>query len=297
MTLTECKRAIEEIGLQPTKSLGQNFLIDGNILRISIETAAVERGETVVEIGPGMGILTEALLERGAHVVAIEKDARLVAFLQQRFARRKNLTLIHGDALAVSLDTALGRVPARGDRDASAPAEEGGLGARSYKVIANLPYSVSTAILRQFVDSQSPPRKMVLMLQREVGERLAAKPGSKEYSLMTVFTQAKYRVSLRHVVSRTCFYPVPEVDSAIVVLDYQPHPGLGTADHEIFARIVHAGFAQRRKQFAKMLRGAGFGTEQVEKAFDGLQFEPRVRAEALSVEQFVALARELRARR
>ena len=144
---------MEEIGFQPTKSLGQNFLIDGNILRIIIEAADVREGETVLEIGAGMGVLTEGLLEAGANVIAVEKDAKLAAFLKQRFSHRKKLTLIAGDALALDFP----------------------FSTLDFKLIANLPYSISTAILKQFVESANPPGKMVLMLQREVGERLDRK--------------------------------------------------------------------------------------------------------------------------
>lgn len=271
MTLTECKRALEEIGLAPTKSMGQNFLIDQNILRIVIETADVQPYEAVLEIGAGLGVLTEALLEKGANVIAVEKDEKLFAFLERRFSQRKKLKLIHADAL--TLDSPLSTL--------------------DYKLIANLPYSISTAILKRFVESESPPRRMVLMLQREVGERLAAKPGIRDYGVLTVFTQAKYRVSLRHIVSRRCFYPAPEIDSAVVVLDYCPNPLLSESNLGMFARLVHVGFGQRRKQFAKLLRREGFPSERVEIVFAALKFSPDVRAEALSVDQFLLLAKQL----
>jgi 16S rRNA (adenine1518-N6/adenine1519-N6)-dimethyltransferase len=271
MTLTDTKRALDEIGLRPTKSLGQNFLIDQNILRITIEAAELKAGESVLEIGAGLGALTQALLETGANVTAIEKDERLFRFLQQRFASRKRLSLVHADAL--TFDTRPSTLDA--------------------KLIANLPYSISTAILKQFVESQHPPRKMVLMLQREVGHRLAAKPGTSDYGLLTVFTQAKYRVRIRHVVSRHCFYPAPEIDSAVVVLDYQPLPLCSDDIGAVFSQVVHAGFGQRRKQFAKLLRHAGFGVEQIARAFATIRAPSDVRAESLSVEQFLLLAKEL----
>lgn len=270
MTLSECKRALEEIGVQPTKSLGQNFLVDQNILRILIESAAISHGEAVVEIGPGLGVLTAGLLEAGAEVKAIEKDGRLVQFLKRRFARRRNLELIHADALTVdSLATSNAR-----------------------KVVANLPYSISTAILKRFVESPVPPTRMVLMLQREVGERLAASPGTDDYGILTVFTQVKYRVQLRHVVTRRCFYPPPDVDSAIVILDHAPHPLLGAASEEAFHQLVQIGFGQRRKQFAKLLRQAGHDPERISIAFAAVGLEEHVRAEAVSVGQFLRLAKE-----
>jgi len=271
VTLTETKRALDEIGSAPTKSLGQNFLIDQNILRIVVEAAEIVRNEPVLEIGAGLGVLTQALLEAGATVTAVEKDVRLHGFLQRRFAGRKNVKLIQGDALTLDLE----RAPS------------------DFKLIANLPYSISTAILRRFVDSPVPPRRMVLMLQREVGARLAAAPGSRDYSVLTVCTQVKYRVTIRHVVSRRCFYPAPEVDSAIVVLEYRPHPRWKEADAGLFNGIVHAGFGQRRKQFAKLLRKAGFTAEQVESGFATLGLPAGVRAEALSVEQLLQLTKEL----
>jgi 16S rRNA (adenine1518-N6/adenine1519-N6)-dimethyltransferase len=271
VTLTETKRALAEIGLEPTRSLGQNFLVDQNILPILLEAAELQPGETVIEIGAGLGALTQALLAAGAEVVAVEKDARLVAFLGKRFAGRKRLQLIPGDALEAGL------IPATGD----------------YKLVANLPYAVSTAILKRFVEAGRPPRRIVAMLQREVGDRLAAKPGTADYSMLTVFTQMRYRVSLRHRVSRRCFHPAPDVDSAVVLMEYQPHPLLASTDAERLAQVVRAGFAQRRKQFAKLLRQAGCDAERVEQAFATLGLPGAVRAEALSVEQFLLLTKEL----
>lgn len=270
MTLTECKRALEEIGVQPTKSLGQNFLVDQNILRIIIDSAEISRGEAVVEIGPGLGVLTAGLLEAGAEVKAIEKDERLVEFLKRRFARRRNLELIHADALTTDF-----------------PADSNGR-----KLVANLPYSISTAILKRFVESPSPPARMVLMLQREVGERLAASPGTDEYGILTVFTQVKYRVQLRHVVTRRCFYPPPDVDSAIIILDHAPHPMLAEVDAREFHDLVQAGFGQRRKQFAKLLRQAGHPPARIAEAFAAVGLEEQIRAEAVAVGQFLQLARE-----
>jgi 16S rRNA (adenine1518-N6/adenine1519-N6)-dimethyltransferase len=143
------------------------------------------------------------------------------------------------------------------------------------------------------VESERPPRKMVLMLQREVGERLAAKPGTRDYGVLTVFTQAKYHIHLRHVVSRRCFYPAPEIDSAVVVLDYQPSPHWNDGIRDAFSRVVHAGFGQRRKQFAKLLRQAEFSEQQVGEAFANIGIAPNARAESVSVEQFLLLAKEL----
>lgn len=271
MTLTECKRALEQLGVQPSKALGQNFLVDANILRIILEAAEVQPGEKVIEVGAGLGVLTAALLERGAQVTAIERDGKLIDFLRQRFAHRKQLEIIRADALKLDLK----------------------LSTADSKVVSNLPYSISSAIVKQFVEALRPPKKMVLMLQREVCERLAARPGTEDYGLLTVFAQVKYAVTLRHIVTRRCFYPAPDVDSAIVVMDRAPHPLLAKVDRTLFGELVHIGFGQRRKQFAKLLRQAGFEPERIDSALAKLGLTRDVRAESLSAEQFLKLSRGL----
>ncbi len=211
--------------------------------------------ETVIEIGPGLGALTGRLVDRAARVIAVEKDRRLAEHIRRKFPE---VELIVGDAVEVEL-----------------PACD--------KVVANLPYSISTPILERFVEGEPKPRRMVLTLQREVALRLAAAPGHKEYGALTLFTQLGYHVTIVHVVSPHCFFPEPKVDSAIVALDRR-EPRVKLLPGAPFHDIVRRGFSQRRKMLGKLL--ADFGTVEAGIA--------RRRAEELSLEEWIRLANALR---
>jgi 16S rRNA (adenine1518-N6/adenine1519-N6)-dimethyltransferase len=266
MTLTEVRQLLAELDLRPSKALGQNFLIDGNILQIILREADVQRDETVLEIGPGLGMLTEALVDRAKHVVAIERDGRLCEYLRQQFP---GLELVHGDAVKV-----LGsRFPVPGS---------------GFKVVSNLPYSISTPILERLVEGEIKPRRIVVTLQREVAQRLAAQPRTKEYGALTLFTQLHYHCTVAHVVSSRCFYPSPHVESAIVVLDRRD-PRVKLNASAPFHEIVRKGFGQRRKMLKKLLTGFA----KVEAAFAAAGVAPTARAEELSLDQWVTLANEL----
>lgn len=266
MTLTEVRRLLDELGIHPSKALGQNFLIDGNILQIILREADVRRDETVLEIGPGLGMLTEGLLDRAKRVIAIEKDPRLCEYLRARFPQ---VELIAGDAVKVLPPSSLLLPP-------------------SCKVVSNLPYSISTPILERLVERADHPRAMVLTLQREVAQRLAATPRHKEYGALTVFTQLRYHVTIAHIVSPQCFYPAPRVDSAIVVLERRD-PRVKLQAGAPFHEIVRTGFSQRRKMLKKLL--ARFGNADMGLASAGVS--PTARAEELSLEQWIILANAL----
>ncbi len=255
MTVTQVRRALEELNLRPSRALGQHFLIDGNILDIIVREADVRPDETVIEIGPGLGALTGRLVERAARVIAVEKDRRLAEHIRRHFPE---VELIVGDAVKVEL-----------------PACD--------KVVANLPYSISTPILERFVEGEPKPRRLVLTVQREVAERLAATPGHKEYGALTLFTQLCYHVTIVHVVSPRCFFPEPKVDSAIMALDRR-EPRVKLLPGAPFHEIVRRGFSQRRKMLGKLL--AGFGAVEAGIA--------RRRAEELSLEEWIRLANALR---
>lgn len=268
MTLTEVRQLLIELDLRPSKVLGQNFLTDQNIRDLIIRHADVRPDETVIEIGPGLGALTEELFKRARRLIAIEKDARLAAYLRRRFP---DLELIHDDAVELLRGTAFRRPAA-------------------FKVVANLPYSISTPILECFVEGAPKPRAMVLTVQREVAHRLAATPRHKDYGALTVFTQLYYHVTIVHIVSPRCFYPVPLVDSAIVVLERRD-TRLQLAEGAPFHEVVRRGFSQRRKMLRKLLAG----DEGVADAFHAAGIADTARAEELSIEQWIALANALRA--
>ena len=260
MTLTEVRQALVDLDLRPSKALGQNFLIDGNILEIIAREADIRTRETVLEVGPGLGALTAKLADRAAKVIAIEKDGRLAAYVRQHYPE---VELIHGDACKVDL-----------------PACD--------TVVANLPYSISTAILERFVEGANRPRRLVLTVQREVGQRLAAAPRHKDYSALTLFTQLRYHVTIVHVVSRHCFFPAPHVDSAIIALDRR-EPRVLLEPGAPFHQLVRQGFQQRRKMLRKLLGDR----DRVDAALLAVAAPVTARAEELSLEQWIALANRL----
>jgi 16S rRNA (adenine1518-N6/adenine1519-N6)-dimethyltransferase len=266
MTLTDVRRLLAEFDIRPSKALGQNFLIDANILRILVEQADIQRDETALEIGPGLGVLTVELVARAKRVVAVEKDPRLCRYLRG-----------HVDGIELIADDAV-EVLERRDFRIAAP----------YKVISNLPYGISTPILERLVERESKPRAMVVTVQREVAHRLAATPRHKDYGALTVFTQLWYHVTIAHIISPRCFYPAPQVDSAIVVLERRD-PRVKLRAGAPFHDIVRAGFGQRRKMLHKLL--AKFG--DADKAFAAASVAPTARAEELAVEQWITLANEL----
>jgi 16S rRNA (adenine1518-N6/adenine1519-N6)-dimethyltransferase len=266
MTPTEVRRLIAELGLRPRKALGQNFLTDQNIRDIIIHHADVRPDETVIEIGPGLGALTEDLFKQSRRLIAIEKDLRLVEHLRHRFP---GLELLEGDAVELLRSG----FTVQGSR---------------FKVVSNLPYSISTPILECLVEGKNKPRMMVLTIQREVALRLAATPRHKDYSALTVFTQLYYHVTIVHVVSPHCFYPEPRVDSAIVVLDRRD-TRMKLEKDAPFHEIVRLGFNQRRKMLRKLLADYGGVTE----GFRVAGVAPTARAEELSIEQWITLANAL----
>ncbi|MFA5190669.1 MAG: 16S rRNA (adenine(1518)-N(6)/adenine(1519)-N(6))-dimethyltransferase RsmA [Verrucomicrobiia bacterium] len=274
MTPTETRAALERLALQPSKAMGQNFLVDRNIAYLIVDAAGLHSEDTVLEIGPGLGALTELMLEHVARVVAVEKDGRLCEFLRERFGQRQQLQLIHADALEFDF------VPV-------AP----------FKVVANLPYAVATPLLQRLVDSPARPRRMVLTVQREVADRLVAKPRTKDYGALTLFTQLYYEVRREHIISPRCFIPPPAIDSAVVSLRLAPHPLLEPAFEAPFKEYVRAGFGQRRK----MLRGVlpksttrvAVTVDQVEAALKRVGVLPTARGEELSLAQWLLLTREL----
>ena len=257
MNLTEVRQLLAELDLHPSKAMGQNFLIDGNILQISIREADVRPDDVVLEIGPGLGALTAELVSRAAHVFAIEKDSRLAEYIRKTY---HDLTLIEGDATKVPL-----------------PGCD--------LMVANLPYSVSTPVLERLVEGADKPRRIVVMLQREVANRLVATPRHKEYGALTLFTQLHYHVTVAHIVSPKCFYPAPNVESAIVTLDHRA-PRTALSPGAPFHEVVRAGFNQRRKMLRKLLADFGDSTA----AFRKVGIGETVRAEELSLDQWIALA-------
>ncbi len=272
MKLSEMKQILESGRIQLTKSLGQNFLHDGNQLRRIVDGAELNSNDRVLEIGPGLGPLTELLLARSGEVLAIEKDRRLFDFLQQRFAAAKNLSLLHDDALEYLR---------RERRDWA-----------DWKLVANLPYSVASPILVDLAQAQGCPEWMVVTLQLEVARRLVAGVGDDDYSVLSLLMQLRYEPRGLFKIPADCFFPAPEVDSACVTLVRRQQLLLPPELQPRFERLVKLGLSQRRKMMLKLLK-QDWPAERLETAFAQLQISPQIRAEKVSLEQFVELAKLL----
>jgi len=276
MKLSEMREMLAARGIQLTKSLGQSFLHDANQLRRIVEAAELSKADKVLEIGPGLGPLTELLVAQAGEVLAIEKDARLVDCLRARFAtgRKPALQLLHADALDFLHDQ---------PRDWS-----------DWKLVANLPYSVASPILVELAQMPRRPGRMVVTLQLEVAQRLMAGAGNEDYGVLTLLVQLDYEPRGWFKIPAGCFFPAPDVDSACVVLVRRARPQLADEHRTIFVKIVKRAFSQRRKMMMKLLK-MDWRIKELELAFSELQLSPQVRAEQLGPEQFVALTEKLAA--
>jgi 16S rRNA (adenine1518-N6/adenine1519-N6)-dimethyltransferase len=276
MKLTDMKQALAAQGIQLTKSLGQNFLHDANQLRRILAAAELKPTDRVLEIGPGLGPLTEMLVAQVGEVLAIEKDARLVEVLQQHFQTETGgtpvLRLLHDDALDYLK---------RDARDWT-----------DWKLVANLPFSVASPLLVELALAARGPRRMVGTLQVEVANRLLAQPGAPDYGVLTLLIQLNYEPQPWFKIPPSCFFPEPDVDSACVCLVRREPPPLTDGQRNAYVRIVKRSFSQRRKMMFKLLK-ADWPEPQLAREFERLTLSPQVRAEKVSLEQFTYLARNL----
>jgi 16S rRNA (adenine1518-N6/adenine1519-N6)-dimethyltransferase len=266
MKLSDIRSTLREIGVAPIKTLGQNFLHDQNLARWMVREADISATDFVLEIGPGLGAITEPVLDTGARVLAIEKDGRLANFLRRRFADER-CEIVHGDAL----DFEVRRLFAEGP----------------IKLLGNLPYYVATPLLLRYVTQPSPITVAVLMLQKEVANRLCATPRSKDYGILTLIVQLQCRVEYLRTIPATVFLPPPEVDSAFVRLRPRVAGELPEHDRDFLLSLIRSGFSQRRKQLGKLLRGKVADWPSAARRID---VPISARAEELSLEQWVALA-------
>jgi len=266
MKLSEIRAALKEIGVSPVKTLGQNFLHDQNLARWIVDQAQITPQDYVVEIGPGLGSLTKFLLEKGGHVLAIEKDARLAKFLRSRFADDR-LEIVHSDALKF---------------DPRILFEH-----RCVKLIGNLPYNISSPLLMKFIQYPSPISLHLLMLQKEMARRLSASPSTHDYGALTLRVQLQHRVKYLRTVPATVFLPRPDVDSAVIRVEPRDPIELPAHDHELLLKLIRIGFSQRRKQLRKLLREYISDWDTIASR---LNIDLNARAEELSLLQWIALA-------
>jgi 16S rRNA (adenine1518-N6/adenine1519-N6)-dimethyltransferase len=259
----------------PNKRLGQHFLIDPNIVRKIVALAELGPSDHVLEIGPGRGILTEALCHAAGRVTAVEVDPRLHAYLETRQAELPNVELVCDDALAYPVESLpIGTV-----------------------VVANLPYYISTPLLFRLLDQRGRFPRMVLMLQAEVADRLVAKPGGSDYGVLSVMAQYAAEITKSFRVSAQCFRPRPEVASAVVLLRTKERTRLSQQEDIAFRALVKAAFAHRRKTLVNSLKDERYDQQQATGALNSLSLSPTARAEILSVTQFIELTRLIQASR
>jgi 16S rRNA (adenine1518-N6/adenine1519-N6)-dimethyltransferase len=266
-------------GLHPKKSLGQNFISDPGILAQIAAAAELSSHDLVVEVGAGVGSLTRILAEQAGQVVAVELDRQLVEILREQLADLSNVEVLHGDILQFPASP-LPRFP---------------LVHLGYKVVGNLPYNITSAVLRHFLEDEPRPRLMVVTVQREVAERIVAQPGSM--SLLAVSVRFYGRPQIVAHIKAGAFYPPPQVDSAVVRIDVGEQPSVALADgvgEEDFFRVVRAGFGQKRKTLRNSLSaGLGLPPDRVEKALAQANVDPRRRAETLNLAEWGEVTRAL----
>ena len=266
MKLSEMAATLREIGVSPVKTLGQNFLHDRNLAKWVVDQAKISREDFIVEVGPGLGALTEIALAKGARLLAIEKDKRLVEFLRHK-SQGGALEIVHGDALEFDTRTLFTKP--------------------KVKLLGNLPYYISSQLLIKFLEYPSPISLWLFMLQKELARRLVATPATSDYGALTLLVQLHHRVEYLRTVPASVFLPKPEVDSALVRIVPRDPRELPACNYGIFEKLVRRGFSQRRKQLGKLIRE---NMPDWENAAVELGLNPKARAEELSLGQWIALA-------
>lgn len=262
------------------KKFGQNFLIDPRVLDKIIEAAGIGKEDFVLEIGPGIGTLTQYLCEHAGKVLAVEIDPKLIPILKETLADYKNIEIIHGDIL-------------KQDIQGIADQYNGG---KPVKVVANLPYYITTPIIMELFESHVPLANVTVMVQKEVAERMQAQPGTKEYGALSLAVQYYARPYLAANVPPNCFMPRPAVGSAVIRLDCLSRTPVEVKDEKLMFRLIRASFNQRRKTLQNGLANSGglnYTKEQIGQAIQAVGLDPAIRGEKLGLVQFAALADEL----
>lgn len=280
-TPTRTREILEKYGLSAKKSLGQNFIIDTNILSNIVQAGAVDKDTTVIEVGPGIGALTEQIAKKAKEVFAFEIDDRLLPVLDDTLSPYDNITVFHEDILKVDFDEFQKKYLQDCTR---------------LVVIANLPYYITTPIIMHLIESSLPVEEMVLMMQKEVASRLEANPSTKAYGSLSIAIQYYMDVEVAFTVPRTVFMPQPNIESAIIRLTTLKQPPVMVNDVDLFFKIVRASFVQRRKTIWNNLRKAMDDKEKEEllrEVFASADIDPSRRGESLSIEEFGRLANAL----
>jgi len=279
--LSQTKYLIKKTGLKPDKFLGQNFCVDASVIQKMIEASGINNQDTVLEVGPGFGFLTQELLKVAKQVMAVEMDIKLAALLKKMEAVNRNLTVINDDILKIQNPK-----PELGDGRAVAYP-------KSYKIVANLPYSITSAFLRRFLTSEHKPESMTLLVQKEVAERICAKP--KNMSLLAVSVQLYGQPEIVKIISKKSFWPEPKVDSAIIKISDIHHFPYREITEKFFWQIVKSGFSSKRKQLKNNLaNGLHLPSNVISDILTRTQINPLARAQELSLEEWRQLSRQMK---
>ncbi len=261
--------------MTPSTQNGQNFLVDEMVLQTIITAAAIKPGENILEIGPGLGVLTAKLLLSGARVMAVEKDRQIFSYLKKRFKGKTNLTLVNDDIL--KFETSLGFKPQAG-----------------YRIVANIPYSITAKIIKKFTsDEANKPKSLLIMVQKEVAQRVCARPG--KLNLLAICAQLYGQVSIITVVPARSFYPAPKVDSCLLLIDkIKANPLYPIHDLAQFWRVLRVGFSSPRKQLHNNIAsGLKIGSSAIKDLFKRAGIREKARAQELSIEQWIKLTEQL----
>jgi len=275
--MVSIKRELAEYGLTPRKRWGQHFLVDQNILNKVVRAAELEKGDVILEIGPGMGEMTLALARQVNKVIAVEIDRELVKILKEKTADFPNIIVIEGDILKISFEELYRQ------------------GHQQLKVVANLPYQISAPLLFGFIESRDLFSTLTLMLQREVAERMIASPGGKDYGPLSIFTQSVSDLSIQFYIKPSAFFPPPKVESAVIHMVWKERPLVRGEEEGWFKKVVKGCFGYRRKRLINALRHADLLLpEDLEKRIEKIGIDSQRRPETLTIQEFVCLADALR---
>lgn len=278
------KDILAEEGFRIKKHFGQNFLVDKNMLEKIVRESGITQGTDVIEIGPGFGALTEVLLSHSQRVLAYEIDKELIPILEKNFAGEKKLTLINRDILDVDIDQ---------DIEKYLP------DSREVVVLANLPYYITTPILMRFLETSKRVSKLVIMMQKEVADRVTSRPDTKDYNALSVVINYRAETKVLFLVPRTVFIPAPNVDSAVVMIRVREEIAWRPADENLFFAFVHECFTQRRKTLVNNLRQAypAWNRSELENLLAENGLNVNIRAEALDIADFIRLANGVTAKK
>ena len=279
-TLQKTKHIMSKFGIVANKRFGQNFLIDDDVLQQIVDVSEIGPDDLVIEIGPGLGNLTEYILDRAGHAVLLEIDRKMINIINDRFKEKNNYTLINEDVLKVSLDELVEDVE-----------NKTGKNYKSVKVVANLPYYITTPIIFKLLEEASGLSSITVMVQKEVADRMVAHPKSKDYGILTIMVEYLSSASIEIIVPNSSFIPAPNVTSAVIKLDKKKRYKVDS--EEVFFNLVHGAFAKRRKKLVNSLESVNFmnmSKEELNNVLVECNLGENVRAEELSIDEYIDMA-------